>query len=296
VHRSDALIDPVEWEGRDLVYALLRRWWVVALVTLATGLTTAAVMVMMPRTYGAVVTLRIGHVGDRRLFDSPEVATQATSYDVGARLAAAGLYPASSPESVASMLTAAPGSGIPGVDTAPPTPTAVQTGYVTVRAQCGSPDEAKRLAKAVAGLLLREHQRRFEDTARYQRAYRDRLQAQIDAARADAAKLDEGLRGAPQGGNSAALLIGVRREEKLVQIQALDRELRDLDILLSVNSETTTSVGEPVVLMKLTTPRRTVTTLAGAILGGLLGIFWVLLTNTPRRPAAVTAASRHGVL
>lgn len=276
MERPDTTRERDEWDWQDALDSVWRRRFRILVATLASGALTAAVVVLLPRTYGAVTTIRVGRVVDKLLAEPANVAAAINSQSIGGRLRRAG-FPDRRPEELADAVAAAVGTLPPGGAENAPTP------FVTIVARGPSVDEARRLSAAVATLVVEEHLARYETIVARHRAYRDDLQRQITAILSEIGEIETALkafRTNPPVSALGVLLMRAQLQEKQTQLLAFLREQRDVDIGLSANSEKTATVGDTVAPRSLIRPPRTVITLAGTTVGGLLAVFWALV---PRR-------------
>jgi uncharacterized protein involved in exopolysaccharide biosynthesis len=155
-----------------------------------------------------------------------------------------------------------------------------------VVAEGDSGDAAKRLALAVAQLIVDDHQRRFDASMERLRVFRSQIDRQIAEVRAEVAEIDAALktfRSKPTVDAPAILLMRAQLEEKQTQLLDFLREERDLDLNLTIHSERTVVVADPLLPKERLRPRRTITTLAASASGGLLAVFWALVLDGRRR-------------
>jgi uncharacterized protein involved in exopolysaccharide biosynthesis len=274
------------WDWLDGLDSIWRARYLVAAATLLAGMLTAAVMLVAPRSYLAVVTLRVGKVMDHLLVDPTHVASEINSESIGVRLRNAAIT-GRTPEDLGNAVSARVGAQIPG-------PTTLASPFVAVEARGRTGEEAKRLSMAVAQIVIDEHRPRYDTAMKRVGEYREQLQSQVVAIRGEIAEIESAVRTfrtSPTVGPPAVLLMRAQLEEKETQLLAFLREQRDLDINVTVNSEMTRVLAEPSVLAARTRPRRTMTTVAGAATGGVLAVFWALALDARRRRRSAAAAS-----
>lgn len=265
-----------EWSWMDGLFAIWRYRYQIVLATVATGILTAGVMMVIPRSYESVLTLKIGRVLDRPLDEPLQVATLINSPSIGSRLRAAGTT-AFKAEVYDDLVAAEVASAPPGMALPP---------LVTVLGRGTTVPEAKQLALSAAAIVIEEHNRRFDETLAWQRNYRRQLQAQIDAIRTDLADVEAGLRTfrmKPTVEAPAILLMRSQLEEKQSQLLAFERELRDVDISMTANSERTRMLGEPLVPLTRIKPRRTMTTIMATAAAGVLSVCLAVVWDARRR-------------
>lgn len=267
-----------EWTWLDGLDVVWRARYLVIAAALAAGVLTAVIVLLIPRTYGAVATIRVGKVMDRLIVDPLNVTAEITDSSMGSRLARAG-FKDQTPEELAKAVAAAVRVQVVGANTTP-------TPFVTVMADGDSADSAKRLALAVAQLIVDDHGRRFDSWMERLGVFRAQIDQQITEVRAEVAEIDSALkafRAKPTVDAPAVLLMRAQLEEKQTQLLNFLREQRDLDLNLKIHSERTVVVADPLLPKDRLRPRRTVTTLAASASGGLLAVFWALVSDGRRR-------------
>jgi hypothetical protein len=197
---------------------------------------------------------------------------------MGSRLAKAG-FTDRTPEELAGDVGATVRAQVIGTTTS-------ASQFVTVVADGDSPESAKRLVLAAAQVIVDDHQRRFDVWMARLGVFREQIDRQIAAARSDIAEIDAALkdfRTKPTVSAPAVLLMRAQLEEKQTQLLGFMREQRDLDLNLTVQSERTVIVAEPLLPRDRMRPRRTVTTLAGAVSGFVLAVLWAVASDSGRR-------------
>jgi uncharacterized protein involved in exopolysaccharide biosynthesis len=287
VERSDAPDTTNTWDWLDGLGSLWRARYPIVGATMASGVLTAGVVLMMPRSYHAVATIRVGRVMDRVLADPLHVAVALNSDSIGGRLRQAG-FTDRSPEKLAEAVSAGVGTLVVGTNT-------VASPIVSIDAAAPTVDGAKRLALGVAQIVVDEHTKRYAASVERLSVFREQLQAQVTSITAEIADVEAGLkafRANPTVAAPAILLMRAQLEEKQTQLLGFLREQRDFDLNLTVNSEKTTIMADPLVPPSRIRPRRTMTTLAGAASGGLLAVFWAVARDARRRRGATGAGAR----
>jgi uncharacterized protein involved in exopolysaccharide biosynthesis len=279
VDQQDAHGDVAEWAWLDGIEAIWRARYLVIAAALGAGVLTAVVVLLIPRTYVAVATLKVGKVTDRLIADPLGVSVEIGDISIGSRLAKAG-FTDRTPEEFARDVAAAVRVQVIGNTTTP-------SQFVTVTANGDSPESAKRLVLAAAQVIVDDHQKRFDAWMTRLGVFREQIDRQIAAARSDIAEIDAALkdfRTKPTVSAPAVLLMRAQLEEKQSQLLGFLRELRDLDVNLTVQSERTVVVADPLVPKDRMRPRRTITTLAGAVSGFVLAVLWAVGSDARRRP------------
>ena len=276
--QQDPRCTPDEWTWLEGLEVAWRARYLVVAAALLAGVVVAAIMFLVPRTYGAEATIRVGKVMDRLIADPLNVALEIGDSSMGSRLSRAG-FTDRTPETLARAVSAAvPVQGTGATTTPSP--------FVTVVAEGDSGDAAKRLALAVAQLIVDDHQRRFDASMERLRVFRSQIDRQIAEVRAEVAEIDAALktfRSKPTVDAPAILLMRAQLEEKQTQLLDFLREERDLDLNLTIHSERTVVVADPLLPKERLRPRRTITTLAASASGGLLAVFWALVLDGRRR-------------
>ncbi len=283
--RQDAHGSGQEWNWLDGLDVLWRARYMVIAAALGAGVLTAVIVLLIPRTYGAAATIHVGKVMDRLIADPLNVAVEIGDGSTGSRLARAG-FSDQTPEDLAQAVSAAVRVQAVGPATTP-------SPFITVMAEGDSPDYAKRLARVAAQLIVDDHNAKFDAWMARLGVFREQIDRQIAAARSDIAEIDTALkdfRTRPTVSAPAVLLMRAQLEEKQTQLLNFMREQRDLDLNLTVHSERTVMVAEPLLPRDRMRPRRTVTTLAGAVSGFVLAVLWAV-ANDARRRSGRTARS-----
>ena len=226
---------------------------------------------------------------DRVLVDPLHVAFAVNSDSIGGRLRQAGVTDRSA-EQLAEAVSATVDSQVVGATT-------VTSLIVSVEARGRTVEEAKRLALAVSQVIIDEHRPRYDASMKRVGEFREQLQSQVAAIRSEITEVEAAVRSFrsnPSVAAPAILLMRAQLEEKQTQLLGFLREQRDLDLNLTVNSEMTQVLAEPAVPRSRIRPRRTVTTLGGAAMGGLLAVFWAVAWDARRRReiAGTAAAAR----
>jgi hypothetical protein len=267
-----------EWNWLDGLDVLWRSRYMVIAAALGAGVLTAVVVLLIPRTYGAVATLKVGRVMDRLIVDPLGVSVEIGDSSMGSRLAKAG-FTGRTPEQLARDVGAAVRAQVVGNTTSP-------SQFITVTANGDSPESAKRLVLAAAQVIVDDHRKRFDVWMARLGVFREQIDRQIAAARSDIAEIDAALkdfRTRPTVSAPAVLLMRAQLEEKQSQLLGFLREQRDLDVNLTVQSERTVVVADPLVPKDRMRPRRTITTLAGAVSGFVLAVLWAVASDARRR-------------
>jgi uncharacterized protein involved in exopolysaccharide biosynthesis len=286
VERPEAQDGTYQWDWFDGVSSIWRTRYVIVGATILAGLLTAAVVLVVPRSYQAVATIRIGKVMDRVLVDPLHVGFAINSDSIGGRLRQAGVTDRT-PEELAEAVSAVVETQVMGSAT-------VTSPIVSIVASGRTAEAAKRLSLAVAQIIIDEHQPRYNASMKRVGEFREQLQSQVAAIREEIADVEAALRafrGNPSVAAPAILLMRAQLEEKQTQLLTFMREQRDLDLNLTVNSEMTAVVAEPVIPRSRIRPRRTITTLGGAAAGGLLAVFWAVARDTRRRRESAGTAT-----
>jgi uncharacterized protein involved in exopolysaccharide biosynthesis len=287
VERSDTQDSSNSWDWFDGLESIWRARYVIVGATLLAGLLTAAVMLVTPRSYQAVAALRVGKVMDRVLVDPLHVAFAINSDSIGGRLRQAGVTDRSA-EQLADAVSAIVDSQVIGNAT-------VTSLVVSVEARGRTVEEAKRLALAASQVIIDEHRPRYDASMKRVGEFREQLESQVAAIRGEITEVEAAVRSFrsnPSVAAPAILLMRAQLEEKQTQLLGFLREQRDLDLNLTVNSEMTRVLAEPAVPRSRIRPRRTITTLGGAAMGGLLAVFWAVAWDARRRRQnAATAAT-----
>lgn len=261
--------DGYTWQ--ELGAAVLGRWRLVLVNALVAGILAAGIVLLVPRTHVALLSLRVGKVATLLLDDPATVALWVRSDMFSATLARQ--LGEKEPDDFLGTVTAF----AEHIDTGSQR---IASSVITIRAKGKDPDEATRRARAALAMVSAEHDRRYRVLMDQNRQYADRLTAQIEIVRAELREVEAGLkefRRNPTVAAPAVLLMRAQLEEKQTQLMGFIKELRDIELGLLGHSEPTRALGEPVTPRRLVSPRRTLTVAAVTMTAGFFTVAWVAL-------------------
>jgi len=245
----------------DYIKVVRKRKWLIVIGTCACILTAGLVSLSLPKTYEAVLDLRIGKVWGTPIADNHLVSQKLSSEALLVKVIEK-LGPEISSQSLRGTLRT---SVLPG-------------GLVRLVARANTPPEAVKVVNAVATLVVEEHQDRYDRAmAPYYQYEKDlagrikKVESHISGMKATLSHLQKD----PQTSAPAVILLQAQLEQKEAQLVGFVRELRDVNINNHslMKSHMTQIENPPVEPESPVAPRKKRIVLIAGVLGGMVALF-----------------------
>jgi len=265
----------------DYIKVISKRKWLIIIGTFACILTAGLVSLSLPRTYEAVLDLKIGKVWGTPIEDPHLVSQKLTSEALLARV-------------IEKLDLEISSQGLKGAVRT----SVLHDSLVRLLARANTPQKATEVVNAVANLVVEEHQDRYERVMTPYYQYEKDLAAQIKKVENNISAMEatlSHLQKDPQTNAPTVILLQAQLEEKEARLVGFVRELRDVHISnYSLMKSSMTQVENPPVKPESpVSPRKKRIVLIAGVLGGIVALFMAFFLEYLEKMREEEAGSRR---